>query len=178
MLFSALAAGGAAAAGTAAASATAVGAAGSAIGTAGTLLSAVGTGVGMVGQFMQSSAGKKAEKLRERQMNLESAREKRQIVRQAILARSEALASATAQGAQYGSGLQGGQAQITNNAAQGILGVNQNTEIGAGIFKANRDMATAGMVSSIGSGMQGLGSNLVNNMDLYGRLGAYYKGNA
>lgn len=165
------------AAGAAAGGAAAVGAAGSAAGTLGAITSLAGTAAGVAGQFMQQKAAKRAEELRERQMNLEAAREKRQIVRKSIMARAEATANATAQGAQQGSGLQGGLAGITAEQAQGTLGVNQNLEIGRGIFAANRDMARAGTISSIGSGIQSIGSSLTQNMELYGRLGTYYSGN-
>lgn len=164
---------GAAAAG-AAGGAAAVGGIGSAVGTAGTVLSALGTGAGIVGQFKQQAAAKKAEKLRERQMDLEAARSRRDIARKAIMARAESLAGATAQGAQFGSGLAGGQAQVTAQGAMDTLGVNQNQEIGKGIFAANRQMASAQTLSSFGQGLQGLGQNLQSNMELYGRLGAYY----
>lgn len=165
---------GTAAASTVGAGAAAVGGAGSAIGTLGAVTSLAGTAAGVVGQFQQQAAAKKAEKLRERQMDLEAARERRNIARNAIIARAESTAAATAQGAQLGSGLAGGQAQITGTAAQGTLGVNQNQEIGKGIFAANRQMASAQTMSSFGQGLQGIGGSLVNNMDLYGRLGTYY----
>jgi hypothetical protein len=165
------------AAGAAAGGAAAVGAVGSSAGVLGSLSSLVGTGAGVVGQFMQQKAAQKAEDLRERQMNLEAAREKRQIVRKAIIARSTAVANATSQGAQAGSGLQGGVAAITNEQGQGLLANNQNLEIGRGIFAANRDMARAGTISSMGQGLSTIGAGLVNNMELYGRLGTYYNGN-
>lgn len=169
---------GATAAGAAAAAggAASVGAAGGAIGALGSALSAAGTAAGIYGQFAGVQASKRAEELRERQMNLEAARERRGIVRKAIMARSEAVSNATVQGAQYGSGLQGGLGQIASEQGQGLLAVNQNQEIGRGIFAANRDMAKAETISSFGSGMQSLGGKLVNNMELFGRLGTYYNG--
>jgi hypothetical protein len=172
MIFSALA--GAAGLGGAAAGAAGAGTAAASIGGIGTAISAAGTVAGIAGQLMSASAAKKAEKLRETQMNLESAREKREIVRRSIMARSQALATGTAQGAQYGSGVAGAMGNVTNQAASGLLGVNQNQQIGAGIFSANRQMATAGMIGSFGSGLQSLGGSLVSNQDMYGRLGTYY----
>lgn len=137
-------------------------------------LSAVGTAAGVAGQVMSMNAAKKAEKLRERQMDLDTARQKREIARQAIVARSTALSSATEQGAQMGSGLQGGQAQITGSANQGILAANQNQEIGAGIFAANRKAASGNMLSSFGNGLSGLGGMFLQNQELFGRVGTYY----
>lgn len=173
-LLTALGLGGAAGAAGAAGGAAATAGAAGAIGTLGTAASIVGTGMGVVGQFQQAKAQKKAEQLRERQMNLEAARSRREIARKAVVARSEALSTGVAQGAQFGSGVQGGMAQITGTAARDTLAVNQNQEIGKGIFDANYDSYRAGTLSSIGQGFQSIGQNMVQNRELYGRVGTYY----
>lgn len=145
-----------------------------AAGGIGTALSAIGTAAGVAGQFMSASAAKKAEKLREAQMNVEATRQRRQIVRQAIVARSEALSSATAQGAAEGSGLAGGLAQIQSQSADNITGVNFAQQLGQQMFAANRRAATAQTVGSFGSGLQSLGGALVRRQDELGRLSTYY----
>lgn len=141
------------------------------IGAATTL---AGTAVGVVGQMQSISASKKAEKLRKQQMDLDSARERREIARRAILARSQALTAGADQGATYGSGLAGGLAQITGEQARSTVAVNQNQTIGAGIFRANAQRAQGESIQSFGQGLQGFGGMLMDNSQLFGRVGAYY----
>ena len=133
-----------------------------------------GTAAQVVGSSQQAAAAKRAENLRERQMNLEAARQRRQVIRNSLRARSMALTSATAQGAQSGSGLQGGFGQIGQQTGENIQGVNQGTEIGAGIFAANRDSAGVSSLVSFGQGLGSLGGALVNNADTLGRIGTFF----
>jgi len=123
----------------------------------------LGTVVGMVGQFKQAKAAKKAEALRQRQMNLEATRKKRELVREGIVARANATNAATAQGAGESSGLAGGIAQVTGQQNRNVLATNQDQQIGNGIFKANSQYADAGMLVSLGSGIQSLGSSIGSN---------------
>ena len=122
----------------------------------------IGTAIQAFGAMKQAKASKKAEALRERQMNLEAMRKKREMVREGVAARSQALSNATAQGAAEGSGLQGGIAQVTAQQNRNVQAVNQDTEIGAGIFKANRQYASGGMLVSLGSGVKDLGASIGN----------------
>ncbi len=185
-LLAAVGAGGAAAAGTAGA---ATGAAGVAAGSAaaattgavaggaggiGTALGLAGTGFQVIGQFKAQAAAKRAEALREQQMKLDATRQRRQIIREAIVARGQAVSNASNQGALGGSGIQGGIAQITNRANQAIVGVNQNEKIGSQIFDANADIASGQTISSIGSGLSSLGGAFVDNQQTIGKLGTYY----
>jgi hypothetical protein len=79
----------------------------------------------------------KAEGLRKQQMELDATRARRQIIRDAVRARSMSLTIANAQGAAQGSGLFGALAQITAESNRQGLGVAQNLGIGRGIFAAN-----------------------------------------
>src|SRR6267154_399541 len=56
------------------------------------------------------------------QMKLNARRAQTEVIRNAQSARSMALASATGQGAQFGSGLQGGYGQIQGRSGTNLLG--------------------------------------------------------
>src|SRR5574343_314479 len=112
-----------------------------------------GAVLGAIGQFKMAKAAKKAERLRERAMNPEALRKRREIVREGVLARAQALSAATAQGASDGSGLAGGRASITAQQNRNTLAVSQDQEISSGIFRANRQYTQGGTISSIGGGV-------------------------
>lgn len=84
------------------------------------------------GQIAQLEKQQNAQ--REQQMILTAGRQQMQTIRNTQLARSMALNSSTAQGAQFGSGLQGGYGQISGDSNTSLLGVNQNLEIGKNMF--------------------------------------------
>lgn len=106
----------------------------------------------------QASASRRLEELRKRQMMLDAMRQRRQVIRDALLARSTALTAATYQGAEGGSGLQGAYGQITGRAAQNIQGIEQSAAIGAKMFDANAQIADAGAVMAVGQGVSSYGS--------------------
>lgn len=139
-------------------------------------LGAIGTGVQVRGQQIASAASDRLEKLREKQMNLESARMRRQTVREAIMARSTALSNATAQGAEGGSGLQGGYGQISGQMNRNIQGINQSQEIGTQMFRENAAVARGQSMSNMGSSISGFGGMVANNAQQLTRLGRYYSG--
>lgn len=128
------------------------------IGAVSAIAGVVGTAVSVVGAIQQNKAAKKAEALRERQMNLEAQRERRTAIRQAQVAQATAISNASAQGGTGGSGIAGGLGQISNQMNQNITATNQNQEIGAGIFQANRQISSAQTLQSIGSGITGFGN--------------------
>ena len=68
-------------------------------------LSLVGGVVSALGSIGQAKASKKAEALRQQQMNLEAVRKQREMVREGIVARASATSNAVSQGAGEGSGL-------------------------------------------------------------------------
>lgn len=143
------------------------------IGAAGAAATAVGTGMSVVGAIQAQKGEKRAERLRQTQMNLESARERRNIVRQAAMARASALVAAESQGAEAGTGLQGGLQQIAGTAGQATAAVNQNQDIGTSMFAANRQISRGNTMASVGSGISSLGGGLVQNSEQLGRLGNY-----
>lgn len=137
---------------------------------------AAGTAVQMSGQKQAQKGAERAEKLREAQMNLDNQRSKRQIIRQSVAARAAALSGATAQGAQQSSGAIGGQQQVTSEAGQSVLAGDQNAQLGASMFSANRQISAGQTRSSFGSGISSLGGSLVSNSEMIGRIGNYYTG--
>ncbi len=148
----------------------------SGIALAGLAISGIGLGANIIGGVMQTNAAKKAEAAREKQMNLDAARQRREVARQAIIARSVALSNATNQGASQGSGLPGGYGQITGEAGRQTVGINQNQEIGSDIFAANRAYYTASGITGFGSGLTSIGGAIMNNAGTINRLGTYYFG--
>jgi hypothetical protein len=137
-------------------------------------LGAIGTGVQVMGAMKAAKAAEKAEDLRERQMNLDAMRQKRKIIREAIMQKSIATANATAQGAQDSSGLKGGIAQVTQDAGTQMSYTNKSQEIGSSLFDANREQTQGQSMSSFGSGLSSLGGTLVQNSQTISRLGTYY----
>lgn len=130
------------------------------------MAAAINLGSALVGGFMQYKgmqtqikAQQKAEKLRERQMNLQAMRERREVIRQSILARSTALAQTTAQGAAASgsSALGGAYGQISGDKNRQIVAINQNQQIGQGIFKANRQYFAGSQQIGMGQAVAGAG---------------------
>ena len=128
---------------------------------------AITLGSAVVGGVMQYQGQKKmiqaqqrAERLRERQMNLQAMRERREVVRNSILARATALATTTAQGASApgSSALGGAYGQIGGDAGRQTLAINQNQEIGKRIFAANRQYFAGSQTMGLGSAVTGIGS--------------------
>lgn len=130
---------------------------------AGLAATLVGTGTQVYGQTQQTAATKKAEDLRQQQMEFNQQREQRQIVRKAQAARATAVSNAVGAGAEYGSGLQGGEAQITSDAGAQRVAGRTNLSIGEGLFEANKQLAEAKATSSIGSAVSSLGNTIIQN---------------
>ena len=139
-----------------------------------TMASAAGSLAGVAGTLISYSAQKKAEKLRQAQLTLETQRQKMQVVRDANRQRAIALSSATAQGSQLGSGLAGATSQITGQQNSLTQGINQSYQIGQGMFKANSMDAAGRMISGLGSGLSSLAGSLTDSQERMRRLNEYY----
>lgn len=135
--------------------------------------SIAGTTVGYMGQAQAQRGAEKAERTREQAMNLDATRQRRRIIREQLQARSMALTNATAQGAQGGSGLQGGYGQIAGQTNTNIQGVNQQQELGAQIFSANREQVRGNSMANLGAGLKALGSDLYSSAGSIDRVGSY-----
>ncbi len=149
--------------------ATIFSAVGSAVGSAGAGLSAaaglIGTGLQAYGANKAAKAQAKAEDLRQKQLALETDRQRRSVVRQAQIARATAQSNATAQGAQGGSGLAGGLGQVSNQANQNMQGINQGASIGMQMFGLNKQMAKGNQIASYGSAFQGFSNFLASTFE-------------
>jgi hypothetical protein len=98
-------------------------------------------------------------------MQISARRQGMETIRETQLKQSQATAAATNQGAQFGSGLQGGLAGLSGMGNYNLQGVNQGLQIGNTIFglddqisaqkiaeaKAKSDAATAAGTQSFGS---------------------------
>lgn len=152
---------------------------------------AAGLTFSAIGMFTQMSAAQDAERAqntiithqqeaevaRQKTMLLDASRRKREIVRQGIIARSQALAVGTSQGAQQGSALPGTLGQISGEENNNYLGVTNAVSLGTDIFNANqgvlqgrREEAAAGTKSATGSGLSSFGSSLGKSSSSMGKL--------
>lgn len=122
-----------------------------------------------------------AEAQRRQQMELGSRRQSLELFRGAQRARALALTNATSQGASQGSGLQGGYGQISGDAYNNALGINQNLQIGRNIFDINAQISPlkAQLTSSTASyqtaastaqGIGNIGGSLMNSASTFGKL--------
>lgn len=139
----------------------------------GLALSAVGTVAQVIGQQKQTAALKKAEDSRQQQLTLDTARRTRETVRQGIKQRAEATFAAASQGAQAGSGLQGGYGQISGDVGRTNLANSQNQELGNSIFAANKDYYNASGITNFGVGLSSLGGTLMSNAGTFARVGGF-----
>jgi hypothetical protein len=132
----------------------------------------VGAGLSAFGAIQQAKGAKRAEALRQRQMNLQAARERRTTIRQSIIQRSQALNAAAASGVQ-GSGIEGGLGSIQSQTASNVQGINQGQELGNSMFSANRTISSGQTLSSIGAGVSSFGDFVTNNFGMMRRQGIF-----
>jgi len=134
-------------------------------------------GVGQAGAARASAEAKrqiaglemKQDAARKQAMELSAQRQQMEVLRNAQRARSLALNNATSQGAQFGSGLQGGYGQVQGAASWNNLGITQNLDLGEQMFSLNQHIneqkmniagaesssATYGGIGSIGKTLTG-----------------------
>lgn len=141
-------------------------------GPAAVALMAVGTAVSAYGQYGQYKAQRKADALRQRQVQLEATRLKREQLRKAQVARAQATASAYNQGAGESSALAGGLSQITGQAGRAVTAINQDAKLSEGLFNINTEYAKSGAVVSVGEGITSVGSMIAGNADTINRASA------
>jgi len=153
----------------------------------GLAVSATGVAVSYIGQQKAQHAQQavleqqqQIEAQRQRQMNLDAERRKREIVRQSIAQRAQAEAAAGASGALTGSGLSGAYGNISGRAGVSELAVGQNQEIGNKIFGLNegilgsyRDAAAGAGLASLGAGIGTLGGAMLSNAGSIGKIGTF-----
>lgn len=112
------------------------------------------------------------------QMQLEASRSSLQQFRNIQRMRSQATAAAVNQGAQFGSGLEGGLAEVQNEGMFNVQGINQNLQFGQTIFGINNDISSKKMQladvqssQATNQGLMSLGGSLVSNAGTIGKLG-------
>jgi len=126
---------------------------------------------------------RQAEAERKKAMELDAIRQRREIIRRSIAARSVATATATNQGAQYGSALPGAYGGISGQTGVKELALNQNLEIGQNIFGINNQISRiggqiTGLQSSAATyaGLSSFGFALAQNAGTIGNIGTYLAG--
>jgi hypothetical protein len=114
---------------------------------------------------------------RQQAMELDSRRRNMEIFRKTQQAQAMATAAAINQGAQFGSGLQGGLAEVSNQGYFNSQGVNNNLEIGENIFGINRDISAnklklSGIQTSMANdqGIAALGGSIFKGAGTFGNL--------
>lgn len=80
------------------------------------------------------------DQVRRQAMEMSAQRQMLQQVRGNQMARSQALATAGAQGAQFGSGLQGAYGSIGGQTATNISGISQGLQFGESMFNLNAQL--------------------------------------
>ena len=129
----------------------------------GIALSAVGTVQQMSASKRQAKASRRAEELRQKQMNLDALRQKRKIIRQAAIERAKVVSAGGQQGLLESSAVQGSLGSISSITAGNTRDVNQNVEIGAGLFQQNANIAEAQSAAAFGQGLSTVGGTIVQN---------------
>lgn len=144
------------------------------------IIAGVGLAASAVGAYTQYSAAqqsakaqKKAEAIRQQAMNMDAMRRQRQLVREGRMAQANSLVSGISQGAQFGSGLAGGQAQVAAQTGSGLYYNDQARRSGNAMFDANAALYDARSSESTGSGLSSLGGALVKNSEMLSRIGSY-----
>lgn len=139
---------------------------------AGAITGAGGSYVQYQGAQKQAGASARAEELRKQQMELESQRKQRQLIREAQKAQATALVRTTAQGSsQQSSALGGSYGQIASDLASNLTYENKALNIGRGIFDANAAYANAGATTALGGAISSIGSALIKTSTIGGNIG-------
>ena len=136
--------------------------------------SIVGGVLGFIGQSKQAKAMEKAEKLRQRQMELEAQRRRRDAIRQSIVQRAQVVGAAAGAGVATGdSSVQAGGGSALAQGARQVAAINQDEGIGIGISKQNQNFIQGGQLASIGQGISSLGGALTSAGPTLARIGGF-----
>lgn len=144
---------------------------------AGAVASFIGSSKSSSAQEASIDAQQRAEAIRFKAMKLDADRRRREMIRQGMIARSQALATGTAQGMSSGSAQHGAFGQVAGFTNWNISGINQNEQIGTELFAANRELlsarrqeASAATISSFGAGLSSLGGAVLGNIGAINRV--------
>lgn len=157
----------------------------------------IGLGMSIFGGIGQSEAAEENARLsrdvakqeqgindqKQQAMELSARRQQMEITRTAQRARAQAVQNATTQGAQFGTGLQGGLAEITDQSLFNLVGVNSGLETGRNINSYNKlisqdkmGMAQAQSDSATAGGWASLGGALMKSGPMIGSLAKGFGG--
>lgn len=121
------------------------------------------------------------EGVRQQAMRVNARRQQMEVLRNAQRARSLALNNATSQGAQFGSGLQGGYGQVAGAANWNNSGIESSLNFGEQMFSLNQTMSQQKMQMAQLTGQSAtaqaytqLGSTLVSNASQLGNIGKQF----
>lgn len=131
---------------------------------------AVGTAISVGGARRQYRAQVGIEDQRSQQMTLDATRQRREAIRQMIIARSTGLSNAVNQGAQYGTGIQGGISQATSQTERNLQASGQNEQIGRNIFDLNKQAGRGQTQQYTGGALSSLGDALIQNASPISRI--------
>ncbi|HYT43377.1 MAG TPA: hypothetical protein VEP90_13650 [Methylomirabilota bacterium] len=155
-------------------------------------IEAVGLGLSLWGSSQQSGIAKQQAEVsrdiatqeqginaqRQQQMQLEARRSQLQNFRNAQRLRAQSTNAAVNQGAQFGSGLQGGLAGITDKETENAVGINQGMAISQNIFGLNNkissdkaQLASLGGDAATAAGYTSLGGSLIKAGPTLGGFG-------
>jgi hypothetical protein len=169
------------------------------------IIGAVGIGISLFGASEQADAAaaqaaaqrqanadqvahqRKTEAIRLEAMNIDADRKRRAMIRESIIARSQALSATTAKGASQGSALPGALGTIGGELGFGIAGVNAQQRLGLQMFTANNEyldarLRNAAAIESAQVDManaqawSAIGGTLTNNSERLGRIGGNFLG--
>lgn len=146
---------------------------------AGAMQSSAGAQLAAEGAQEQAEAQLRAERVRKKQMLIDFRRARRDAIRQGIVARSQALTAATAQGVTLDdSSAVTGASGVTTQTGRTILAQQQNKKLGNKLFAANFDYYKAGEKVAAGQGqiaagqgISSLGSALGSSIGPLSKLG-------
>jgi hypothetical protein len=93
-------------------------------------------------------------------MQITGRRQQMEIIRQGQRASAQATAAATNQGAQFGSGLAGGLAQVAGQAGSNLLGENQQLAVGNEIFNLDAKISQQRILQAQAQGQQATGQGI------------------
>lgn len=117
---------------------------------------------------------------RQKYMELDSLRRRRELVRQSVSAQATSQTVASNQGAAGGSGLPGAYSGISGRTGVNAEGISMNEQFGSNLFGIQSQitgaygrMASANSSAYMGQGLSSLGGALVKNEGAIDRVGTY-----
>jgi hypothetical protein len=141
----------------------------------------------MIAQQQQMQFQQASENIRQKAMDFDASRKKREQIRAMQIARATAVANTTSQGANDSgsSALGGAEGSIVGQGMTNLQGVSGQQDFGTQLFENNKgaSQTSMAMASHIGkaqteaatwAGLGSLGGALTKNSEQIGKIGAYF----